>query len=138
MAQPKTRPTSASVDQYLDAIEDPQRRRDAHTIRRFLKAITKADTRMWGTNIIGCGTHVRTYATGSVEVWMLLAFAPRSDRITVYVAPGAEEHESLLARLGKYEAGKGCIHIKRLEDIQLPVLESLLKGSAAHLRKLYG
>lgn len=138
MAESKTRPTAASVDQFLDAIEDPQRRRDAHTIRRLLEAITKADACMWGTSIVGCGTYDRTYANGSTEQWMLLAFAPRSDRITLYVAPGADGHDALLAQLGKFKASKGCIHIKRLADVEQSVLESLLTRSMEHLRKSYG
>ena len=138
MAEPKTRPSGASVDQFLDAIGDPQRRRDAHTIRRLLEAITKGDACMWGTNIVGCGTYTRPYANGSTEEWMLLAFAPRSDRITLYIAPGADEHDSLLGQLGKYKSGKGCVHIKRLEDINGSVLEALLTSSVAHLRKRYG
>lgn len=138
MAEPKTRPSSANVDQYLDAIADPQRRHDAHTIRKMFEKITKADACMWGTNLVGCGVYRRTYANGSTEEWMLLAFAPRTDRITLYVAPGADQHDTLLAQLGQYKAGKGCIHIKRLQDIQLPVLQSLLTGSVAHLRKQYG
>jgi hypothetical protein len=138
MAEPKTRPTTASVDQYLDAIDDPQRRRDAHAIRRLLEGITKADACMWGTSLIGCGTYTRSYANGSGEEWMLLAFAPRADRITLYVAPGADGHDALLAQLGRFKAGKGCIHIRRLEDIQIPVLKSLLAGSVVHLKKQYG
>jgi hypothetical protein len=138
MAEPKTRPTTASVDAFLDAIDDPQRRRDAHTIRQLFEAITKVDACMWGTNIVGCGTYARTYANGSTETWMLLAFSPRSDRITLYVAPGADEHDALLAQLGKFKSGKGCIHIKRLEEIQAPVLERLLTRSVEHLRQRYG
>lgn len=138
MAESKTRPTSASVDAYLDAIDDPQRRADSHAIRRLLEQITKADACMWGESIVGCGTYVRTYANGSTEEWMLAAFAPRADRITLYVAPGADGHDEALARLGKFKAGKGCIHIKRLEDVQLPVLKSLVSASVAHLRKQYG
>jgi hypothetical protein len=138
MAEPKTRPTSASVDQYLDAIEDPQRRRDAHEIRRLMETITKAKACMWGTTLVGAGTYSRTYANGSAEEWMLLAFAPRADRLTLYVAPGADGHDALLEQLGKYKAGKGCIHIKRLGDIHLPVLKSLLTKSVAYLKKQYG
>lgn len=137
MAEPKTRPTSASVDAFLDAIDDPQRRKDAHAIRRLLEKITKADARMWGETIVGCGTYNRTYANGSTEEWMLAAFAPRSDRITLYIAPGADGHEAMLAKLGKYKAGKGCVHIKQLEHIDVSVLEVLVKDSVAHLRKTY-
>lgn len=138
MAESKTRPTSASVDEYLDAISDAQRREDAHTIRRSLEAITGAKACMWGTSIVGFGTYARTYANGSTEEWMLAAFAPRADRITVYVDPGADDHDQLLAQLGKFKAGKGCIHIKRLVDVKMEVLESLVRGSVAHLRQRYG
>ncbi|MES3033493.1 MAG: DUF1801 domain-containing protein [Gemmatimonadota bacterium] len=138
MAEPKTRPTSASVDAFLDAIADPQRRSDAHTIRRMFETITAAHARMWGETMVGCGTYTRRYANGSTEEWMLLAVAPRADRITLYVAPGAEGHDALLARLGKFKAGKGCVHIKRLADVHQPVLEELLTNSVAHLRQQYG
>jgi hypothetical protein len=137
MAEPKTRPTSASVDEYLEAIGDAQRRRDAHRIRQLFEQITGADACMWGTSLVGCGTYRRTYANGSTQEWMLLAFAARSDRLTLYVDPGADEHDTLLAQLGKFKAGKGCIHIKQLDDLQRPVLERLLTGSVAHLRKQY-
>lgn len=66
---------------------------------------------------------------------MLAAFAPRSDRITLYIAPGAEGHDAMLARLGKYKAGKGCVHIKQLEQIDVSVLEALVRESVEHLRK---
>lgn len=138
MAESKTRPTSASVDAYLDAIGDAQRREDAHTIRRLLESITRAKACMWGTSIVGFGTYTRTYANGSTEEWMLAAFAARADRITVYVDPGSDEHDALLAQLGKFKAGKGCIHIKRLRDVRVDVLESLVRGSVAHLRARYG
>lgn len=138
MGESKTRPTSASVDAYLEAIGDVQRRADAGEVRRLFEAITGASACMWGTSLVGCGTYVRTYANGSTEEWMLTAFAARADRITVYVAPGSDEHDALLAQLGKFKAGKGCIHIKRLEDIRVPVLESLVRASVAHLRARYG
>jgi hypothetical protein len=138
MAEPKTRPTAASVDQFLDAIEDPARRRDAYTIRQLFETITKAKACMWGTTLVGSGTYSRSYANGSTEEWMLLAFAPRADCLTLYIAPGADGHEELLANLGKFKAGKGCVHIKRLDDIDRPVLEQLLTNSVAHLRERYG
>ncbi len=137
MAGPKTRETTASVKTFLDAIEDEQRRQDCYAIVKRFEAATKAPARMWGTTIVGCGTYNRTYANGTTEEWMLVAFAPRKDRITLYIAPGSARHDALLAKLGKYKAGKGCIHIKRLEDIDLPALDALVKDSIEHLRERY-
>lgn len=137
MATPKTRPTSASVDAYLDAIADPQRRQDARHIVELLEKLAKAKARMWGEGLVGCGTYHRTYANGRTEEWMLVAMAARNDRITLYIAPGYERHDELIAALGKYRAGKGCIHIKRLADIDVPTLKKMVTASIAHLRSQY-
>jgi hypothetical protein len=137
MASPKTRPTSASVDAYLDAIADPPRRQDARLIVELLEKLTKAKARMWGETLVGCGTYHRTYANGRSEEWMLVAMAARNDRITLYIAPGYEGHDQLMAALGKYRAGKGCIHITRLADIDVPTLKKIVTASNAHLRSSY-
>lgn len=137
MASPKTRPTSASVDAYLDAIADAPRRQDARLIVELLEKLTKAKARMWGETLVGCGTYHRTYANGRSEEWMLVAMAARNDRITLYIAPGYEGHDQLMAALGKYRAGKGCIHIKRLADIDVPTLKKIVTASIAHLRSSY-
>jgi hypothetical protein len=137
MASPKTRPTSASVDAYLDAIVDPLRRQDARHIVELLEALTDRKARMWGDGLVGCGTYHRTYASGRSEEWMLVAMASRSDRITLYIAPDFEEHDELMAALGTYRAGKGCIHIKRLADIDVPTLKKMVTASIAHLRSRY-
>jgi len=137
MATPKTRPTSASVVPYLDAIVDPPRRQDARQIVELLEKITGAKARMWGEDLVGCGTYNRTYANGRSEEWMLVAMASRRDRITLYIAPGFDDHDELMAALGTYRAGKGCIHIKRLADIDVPTLKKMVTASIAHLRSRY-
>jgi uncharacterized protein DUF1801 len=137
MATPKTRPTSASVVAYLDAIVDPPRRQDARQIVELLEKITGAKARMWGEDLVGCGTYNRTYANGRSEEWMLVAMASRRDRITLYIAPGFDDHDELMAALGTYRAGKGCIHIKRLADIDVPTLKKMVTASIAHLRSRY-
>jgi hypothetical protein len=137
MATPKTRPTSASVDAYLDAIVDPLRRQDARHIVELLEGLTDVKARMWGDGLVGWGTYHRTYASGRSEEWMLVAMASRNDRITLYIAPGFEEQDELMAALGTYRAGKGCIHIKRLADIDVPTLKKMVTASIAHLRSRY-
>jgi hypothetical protein len=137
MATPKTRRTSASVDAFLDTVVDSQRRQDARHIIELLETLTAAKARMWGEGIVGCGAYRRTYANGRSEEWMLVAMAPRKDRITLYVAPGFEGHDELMAGLGTYQAGKGCIHIKRLVDVDVPTLKRLVSASIAYLRERY-
>lgn len=137
MATPKTRPTSASVDAYLDAVADPLRRQDARRIVDLLESLTGAKAQTWGEGLVGCGTYHRTYANGRSEEWMLVAMAARSDRLTLYIAPGFEGHDELMEALGKYRAGKGCIHIKRLADIDVPTLKRMVTASIAHLRTRY-
>jgi hypothetical protein len=137
MASPKTRPTSASVDAFLDTVVDPLRRQDARHIVELLETLTGVKARMWGEGIVGCGAYRRTYASGRSEEWMLVAMAPRNDRITLYIAPGFEEYDELMTALGTYRAGKGCIHIKRLTDIDVPTLKRLVTASIAHLRSQY-
>jgi hypothetical protein len=137
MATPKTRKTAANVDAFLDTVADPQRRQDSRSIVELLESLTSSKAQMWGAGIVGCGTYQRAYANGRSQEWMLVAMAPRKDHITLYVAPGFEGHEEMLAVLGKYQAGKGCIHIKRLADIDMPTLKRLLAASIAHLRTRY-
>jgi hypothetical protein len=68
---------------------------------------------------------------------MLVAMSPRKDHITLYIAPGFEGQSELMTALGKYRAGKGCIHLKRLADIDQPTLKRLISASIAHLRECY-
>jgi hypothetical protein len=137
MATPKTRATGASVDAFLDTVADLDRRQDARRVVELLEALTEAKARMWGDGIVGCGTYRRTYANGRSEEWMLVAMSPRKDRITLYIAPGFQGQSELMTALGKYRAGKGCIHIGRLSDIDVPTLKRLVSASIAHLRERY-
>ena len=84
---------------------------------------------MWGAGIVGFGEYSQKYADGSERPWMRVAFAPRTDRITLYVSPDFDGYDDLMTKLGKYKAGKSCIHIKRLADVDLPTLTKLIKKS---------
>jgi hypothetical protein len=137
VASPKTRQTAESVDAFLDAVGDTQRRQDARDIVSILETATGAKARMWGAGIVGCGTYQRTYASGPSQEWMLVAMAARADRLTLYIEPAFERHDELLATLGKYRSGKGCIHIKRLADIDVAVLKRMVAESIEQLRARY-
>ena len=134
MAEAKTRATDVSPSSFIGAIKNPAMRRDCRTIAGIMARATRAKPRMWGADLVGFGTYRCTYANGREAEWMITAFAPRRDRITLYVASGFSERKALLGQLGKHSAGKSCVHIKQLADVDLPTLERLVKASVKHVR----
>jgi hypothetical protein len=134
MPEAKTKLTGASVDDFLDAIENDQVRDDCRTIAGIMEKAAKAPPRMWGSNIVGFGTHRSTYASGREAEWMLTAFSPRKQNITLYLGH-LDEQRDLLDKLGTHSCGKGCLYIKRLSDVHLPTLTKLVKSSVTLARK---
>jgi hypothetical protein len=137
MAEAKTKLTDASVDDFLDTIENDQVRDDCRTIAGIMQKATKAPPRLWGSGIIGFGTCRYRYASGREGEFMLTAFSPRKQRITLYLTPNLSAYGDLLARLGTHSCGKGCLYIKRLSDVHMPTLTKLVKASVADMRKIH-
>jgi len=137
MAKLKTKQTEASVDKYLNTIEDLRRRDDCAAISMLMKKVTKCEPRMWGPSIIGFGSYHYRYDTGHEGDACLVGFSFRKPEIVIYIAQGFESREKLLQALGKHRTGKVCVYIKRLSDIDVAVLEKLVKASVAELRKRY-
>ena len=135
MPEPKTKKTQASVSAFLASIKDAQRLADCRVILQIMEKATASKGQMWGAGLVGCGEYSQKYADGSQRSWTRIAFAPRSDRITLYVSPDFEGYDELMGNLGKYRAGKSCIHIKRLADVDLPTLKKLVKKSVDALGK---
>jgi hypothetical protein len=134
MVEPKTKLTGASVEAFLDSIESDQVRDDCRTIAGIMEKAAKAPPRMWGSSIIGFGTQTCTYADGRKAEWMLTAFSPRKQNITLYLGH-LDQHRNLLDKLGTHSCGKGCLYIKRLSDVHVPTLTKLVKSSVALARK---
>ena len=137
MAELKTKASDASVRKFLDAIEDEQLRQDCWTLVDVMEKATKAKPRMWGAGIVGFGSYHYTYGSGREGDWMLTAFAPRKQKLTLYLMPGFAGRDELMAKLGKHSCGKSCIHVKRLDDLHMPTLKKLVGESVKFLRKTY-
>ena len=137
MAQLKTKQTDASVEKYLDTIEDPRRRADCAAISALMKKVMKCEPKMWGPSIVGFGRYHYRYETGHEGDACLVGFSCRKPEIVVYIAEGFESREELLRQIGKHRTGKVCLYIKRLSDIDTGVLEKLVKASVAEMRKKY-
>jgi hypothetical protein len=135
MAEPKTRPTKESVERFLSEIADDKKREDSRTIARIMKKVTKAKPTMWGPSMIGYGSYHYRYESGREGDWFLTGFSPRKQNLTLYIMSGFTRYDALLRKLGKYKTGKSCLYIKRLDDVDLGVLETLIRESVAHVRK---
>ena len=132
-AEPKTRPTDASVPDFIAAVENPTRRADAEAICDMMGEATAEPPVLWGASIIGFGSY--RSPTGD---WPLVGFSPRKANLVLYVMPGFEGQSDLLARLGKHKAGGSCLYLNRLADIDRAVLRQIIDRSVASMRARYG
>jgi hypothetical protein len=135
----KTQPTKVSVTSYLAAIEDETRRRDCKELVKLMKRVTGCSPKMWGPSIVGFDSYHYRYDSGHEGDMCVVGFASRKGEISVYILSGYEDDQTkeLLAQLGKYKIAKACLYIKRLADIELPILEKLVTRSVAETRQRY-
>jgi hypothetical protein len=138
MAENKTKQTAASVAAYLDAIADPARRADCDALSALIGKVTGEPPAMWGTAIVGFGSYHYVYDSGREGDSCVVGFSSRKNDISIYLQGLSEGQETLLARLGKHKADGGCLHIKRLGDVDAGVLEKLVASSVAHVRNKHG
>ena len=128
MSEPKTRPTTASVQEFLAGQPDA-RRADCEAIVAMMRKATGEPPEMWGPSIVGFGRYAETRSDGKVFEWPVAGFSPRKNDLTLYIVPALLEDEATMARLGKHKSGKSCLYIRKLEDIDMAVLERLVKAS---------
>ena len=133
MAKLKTQRTDASVQGFLQSVEDERRRADSFAILELMREVTGEEPAMWGPSIVGFGSYRYAYASGREGEWFLVGFSPRKRNLTLYIMSGFAGYDALLAKLGKYKTGKSCLYINTLEDVDLGVLRELIRQSVAHL-----
>ncbi len=137
MAENKTKPTGASVESYLGAIEDATRRKDCDFLVKLMTKVTRSPATMWGPTIVGFGSYHYTYESGREGDACVTGFSSRKLDLTVYLTASSPEQEALLAKLGKHRMTKACLYIRRLSDVDTQVLEQLVAGSVAEVRRRY-
>ena len=135
MAENKTKPTTKSVPEFLEQIEDPKRKADCLTIAALMEKLSGSKPKMWGDSIVGFGDYHYKYASGREGDWFLVGFSPRKQNLTLYIMGYLEFYTDVLEGLGKFKHGKGCLYIKNLEDIDMDVLETLIFTSIKRLKK---
>ena len=125
MAAPKTRPTTASVDAFLDAVPHERLREDCFAIKDLMEKVTKERPTMWGPSMVGFGSTPNVNTTGTHD-WFLMGFAPRKPSLVLY-GVWMDEPLPLFDDLGPHTTGKSCLYIKRLSDVNMKVLERLMR-----------
>ena len=134
MAELKTKETEASVEDFLNNIEDENVRNDSLKIAELMEKVTGAKRKMWGAGIIGFGNQLLKYESGRELDWLEIGFSPRKANIALYGLNQTLNSE-LLPNLGKHKAGKGCLYIKKLNDVDEKVLEKIIENSVKNIRK---
>jgi hypothetical protein len=137
MAENKTKPTAASVDDYIASRANAQQQADCRELMALFKKITRHTPRMWGPSIVGYGSYRYTYDSGRTGEAPLAGFAIRGRELVVYVDAGGPKQRSLLSKIGKHKIGKSCLYFKQLADLDRSVLEQVVVGSIAEVRRRY-
>ncbi len=138
MGELKTKKNEASVEAFLDDIEDPKKREDAYALLKIFTEITKEKAVMWGEAMIGFGSyHYKSNRSTQEGDWFLTGFSPRKQNISIYIIPGFEPYKEWMEKLGKYKATVSCLYVKRLSDIDLEVLKKIIKDSVDLMKKKY-
>ena len=135
MAELKTKETNASVSSFLKKLA-PDRRSDAEAILALMKAATREEPAMWGTSIVGFGRLHYKYPSGREGDWFQMGFSPRKDSFTLYLCGGFAPHADLMEKLGKHKTGVGCVYVKKLQDVDVTVLNQLITRSAKTAKTL--
>ncbi|MCR9132541.1 MAG: DUF1801 domain-containing protein [bacterium] len=137
MAENKTVPTNLSVDAYIEAIEHPQRKEDCKTILKLMTEISGREPVMWGSSIVGFGKYHYKYESGREGDMLITGFSNRKQAINLYIMDGFKRHAELLEKIGKFKTGKSCFYIKKLSDIDIDVLSTVISESLKAVEEKY-
>jgi uncharacterized protein DUF1801 len=137
MAENKTKPTGASIEDYIASRANEQQRSDCQELMALLKKITRQRPKMWGPSIVGYGSYRYTYESGRTGEAPLAGFAIRGRELVVYLMAEDDRQKALLARLGKHKMTKSCLYFKQLADLDKSVLEQLVARSVAEAKRRY-
>jgi hypothetical protein len=137
MAEAKTKPTAVKPKDFIAAVENDTRRKDAQTLLKLFEKVTGWKAQMWGPTIVGFGAYRYTYETGRTGSMCVVGFSPRKANLVIYAANGPD-NKQLLAKLGKYKGGdEQCLYINKLEDVDLGVLEKIVRAGMEQIGKTW-
>ena len=133
----KTKPTDIDPRAFVAAVEHPTRRSDAETLLDFFDRVTGMTAKMWGPSLIGYGSYHYKYESGREGDMLITGFSPRKANLVFYIMPGYQDLSDKLARLGKHKIGKSCLYVNKLADIDMDVLEEIVRSGLDYMRETY-
>jgi hypothetical protein len=126
----KTKPTSSSVEDFINSIADEQKRKDSFVILKLMEKAMKEKPKMWGSSMIGFGkVRYKSPATGREVDWFKIGFSPRKTNLSLHLID-LLRHADALKKLGKHKTGAGCLYINKLEDVDIKILEKMIAAAA--------
>ena len=137
MYELKTKSTEVEVDDFLDAVPNPERQEDGRKLREMMERLSGYPAKMWGPTMVGFGRYHYRYASGHEGDMPRIAFSPRDRELVLYLCSGFPRYQELMDRLGKYKTSKACTYVKRLSDIDESALEELIVESLDEMREKY-
>jgi hypothetical protein len=137
MSSNKTVETDASVENFINAVDNEQKRKDSWDMIALMKKITGSEPRMWGSSLIGFGQYHYKYESGREGDFFITGFSPRKTALTIYIMPGFEGYKEQMARLGPHKTGKSCLYVKNLDVVDREVLEEMIRDSVSVMRERY-
>jgi len=130
LAEIKTKPTTVSVEDFINTISEEQKRKDSFTLLQIMKEVTGDEPVLWGSSIIGFGNkRYKSPNTGREVDWFQIGFSPRKANLTLYLITSLKEQAAAFEKLGKHKIVGGCLHINKFEDIDLSVLKGIIQTS---------
>lgn len=136
-AENKLQKIGGSVDDFLNSVTDMQQKTDAKTLRKLMEKLTGKKAELWSYGIVGCGNYHYKYDSGREGAAGVVGFSPRKENIVLYIVNGYDDYGPLLDKLGKHKIGKSCLYIKRLSDIDMSVLQELMRRSINYMKEHY-
>lgn len=127
-----------SVNDYVASLDDAQTAEDSRVLIEMMQRISGHQPRLWNVGTVGFDTYHYRYDSGREGDSQILGFYPRKNKMTIYLMDGTSRHSALLARLGKHSTSRVCVYIKRLSDIELPVLEQIVRQSYEYIKSQDG
>ena len=125
----KTKPTSSSVEDFINSITDEQKRKDSFLILKLMEKAMKEKPKMWGSSMIGFGdVRYKSPTTGREVDWFKIGFSPRKANLSLHLID-LKRHSYAMTKLGKFKTGGGCLYINKLEDVNIKILEKMIVAS---------
>lgn len=137
MSSNKTKATDSSIEDFINTVENEQKRDDSREMIEVMKEITGSEPKLWGSGLIGFGQYHYKYESGREGDFFITGFSPRKTALTVYIVPGFDGYGEQMKKLGPHKTGKSCLYLKNLDVIDRDVLKEVIKDSVEVMKSRY-